>query len=359
LASMNGNTTAFPFITNSSGVWETSNKDYWTSGFFAGELWEMYARTNNPYWEQQATIWTTPLQSEDTMPDNTGFRIFNTYYPLYEATGNKAYAQIIFNAAASRVATYNAAVGAFHSTGFTSNSGNPAANFGVLTDHTMDLAMVYWAAKQTGNKAWATMALQTEKTIVNNMMRSNGSLSQWGFFNKTTGKLISLENSQGYSNTSTWARAQAWAIDSFSTAYQDTADPTMLSAAEKVANYFISHTPADHIPYWDFNAPNIPNTYRDTSAASIAAAGLLQLANVVTNTTTSAKYRSAAVAILNSLLSPSYLAEGTKSQGILLRGAWYVPAPEFNGDASTVWGDYYLLQAMNEYLNMPGTVPGT
>ncbi|HWE00853.1 MAG TPA: PA14 domain-containing protein [Tepidisphaeraceae bacterium] len=359
LADLNGKTTAFPTVTNSNGTWQTSNKDYWTSGFFAAELWQMYQRTNNSYWKQEATTWTLPLQSEDTQPDDTVFRIFNEYYPLYEATGNKAYAQVIFNAATARVATYNSAVGAFHSVEIPSHSGNPAANFGVLTDQTMDLSMVFWAAKQTGNTSWATKALQTEKTLMNNMMRPDGSVYQWGYFNSTTGKVVSLENNQGYSDASTWSRGQAWAINSFGTAYLDTGDSTMLTAAEKVANYFIGHLPADHIPYWDFDAPGIPNTYRDTSAASIAASGLLQLASLEKNSANATKYRSAAVAILNSLLSSSYLAKGSTSHGILLHGAWFVPSPINNGDASTIWGDYYLLQAMNEYLAMPHSLPGT
>src|SRR6185437_3510868 len=103
----------------------------------------------------------------------------------------------------------------------------------------------------------------------------------------------------------------------------------------------------------------IPNTFRDTSAAAIAASGLLQLSQLETNPAASLRYWAGGKAILSSLLSPSYLAQGSASHGVLLHGAWFVPAPENNGDASLVWGDYYLLEAMNEYVGTLGAVPGT
>jgi unsaturated chondroitin disaccharide hydrolase len=254
---------------------------------------------------------------------------------------------------------WNATVGAFSSVGVASHSGNPAANFGVLMDHMMDFSMVLWAAKQTGNQTWYNDALEHARTVAANFFRANGSVYQWGYFNSATGAFVDGENYQGYSDSSAWARAQAWAIYSFTVFYRETGAADFLADARRVADYYIANLPPDQIPYWDFNAPNIPNTYRDTSAAAIAASALLQLGKIDPDPTHATEYWNEGAAILNSLLSPAYLAEGTTSQGILLHGAWFVPAPEYNGDASCSWGDYYLLEAMNEYLGMPDALPGT
>jgi unsaturated chondroitin disaccharide hydrolase len=337
----------------------TSNVGNWTAGFFASEMWQMYSRTNDPTWKTDATTWTLPLSVDQTFTDDLTFRIFNAYYPMYEATGNAAYKQVIINAAASRVSTWNATVGAFSSVGVASHSGNPQADFGVLMDHMMDCSLVLWAAKQTGNKTWTAEALQHARTVAKDFFRANGSVYQWGYFDKATGKFVSGENYQGYSDSSAWARAQAWAIYSFSVVYRETGASDMLADARRAADYFIGHLPSDKIPYWDFNAPGIPTPFRDTSAAAIAASGLIMLSRLNTDATAASKYMTAGKSILTSLLSSTYLAKGTTSEGILQHGAWFVPPPENNGDASLVWGDYYLLEAMNEYMGMPHALPGT
>ncbi len=256
LAATGGNTAAYPDYTNAAGAWVDSNVYNWTAGFFPGELWQMYRRTNDPAWQQSATTWTLPLGINATyFTDDLTFRIFNAYYPLYQATGNPAYKQIILDAAAKRASTYNATVGSFSSVGVASHSHNPLANFGVLMDHTMDLSMVFWAAKQTGNTVWYNEALQTARTVAKNFFRINGSVYQWGYFDKATGKFISGENYQGYSDSSAWSRAQAWAIHAFTDVYRWTGAADMLADARRVSNYFVGHLPADHVPYWDFNAP--------------------------------------------------------------------------------------------------------
>ena len=179
------------------------------------------------------------------------------------------------------------------------------------------------------------------------MIRPDGGSYQWGYFNSTTGAFIDGETYQGYSNDSTWSRGQAWAILSFTTVAGMTGLPDILAGAQKVADYFVANLPSDSIPYWDFNVPTIPNTYRDTSAAAVAADGLLQLSALVTDPVAATKYRSAAQKILTSLSGPKYLAEGSNSLGILLHGAQNVPHDSNGNDVSLIFGDYYFLDAIN------------
>src|SRR6476469_9962444 len=104
--------------------------------------------------------------------------------------------------------------------------------------------------------------------------RQHGGTYQWGYWDTASGNFIDGETYQGFANESTWSRGQAWSIYSFSAIARDTGLSDVLSAARKVADYFIAHLPADSVPYWDFNSPDIPNTFRDSSAAAIAASGL-------------------------------------------------------------------------------------
>jgi unsaturated chondroitin disaccharide hydrolase len=117
-----------------------------------------------------------------------------------------------------------------------------------------------------------------------------------------------------------------------------------------VADYWVSHVPPDGVPFWDFASPDIPNTYKDTSAAAIAASGLLQLAKIDPDVSRRATYKAAAEKILNSLTTPGYLAEGSSSHGVLLHGAAFVPRKTPTADNSLIYGDYYLLEAMNRYV---------
>ncbi|MBT4485108.1 MAG: glucuronyl hydrolase, partial [Candidatus Latescibacteria bacterium] len=133
--------------------------------------------------------------------------------------------------------------------------------------------------------------------------------------------------------------------------YRETQNPEMLEAAQKVADYFIKNLPDDYVPYWDFNAPDIPREIRDSSAASIAASGLLELCTVVEEPADMDKYFTAAGNILISLCSPEYLAQGGDSYGLLSHATWKKPTDP-QADTSLIWGDYYFLEALHRYVKV-------
>ena len=208
------------------------------------------------------------------------FRLMTTYLPLYRADRQRAARQVLLNAAASKETEWNSTVGAFENMWGTSNSGNPAANFPVLMDQTTDMLLMLWASQQTGNQTYYNQALEQARKVIQYLIRPDGSIYQFGYFNSATGAFVDGENYQGYSNSSTWARGQAWAIYSLTGIAAETGQSDILAGAEKVANCFIDNLPSDYVPYWDFDDPSIPNTYRDSSAAAIAASGLIQLSTL-------------------------------------------------------------------------------
>jgi hypothetical protein len=189
-------------------------------------------------------------------------------------------------------------------------------------------------------------ALQTMK----NHVRADGSTYHVVEYDSSTGEVIERVTHQGYADASTWARGQSWGIYGFTMVYRETGDIRFLNTAQQIADYFIDHLPDDQVPYWDFDAPNIPQEERDSSAAAIAASGLLELSTLVMDREAQSKYRHTAQEILTFLASPIYLAEGTHSSGILLHGVGSHPS-NTEIDVSLIYGDYYFIEALTRYQN--------
>jgi unsaturated chondroitin disaccharide hydrolase len=159
-----------------------------------------------------------------------------------------------------------------------------------------------------------------------------------------------MQTHQGAADTSVWSRGQAWAIYGFTMVYRETGEKNCLTTAQRAADYFIDNLPADGIPYWDFDAPGIPDASRDASAAAIAASGLLELSSLATDDQHQEKYRTAAEKILSSLVSPAYLDEAKASQGILKHATGNHPGAG-EVDVSLIYGDYYFVESLLRYLH--------
>ncbi|MGC4031074.1 MAG: PA14 domain-containing protein [Tepidisphaeraceae bacterium] len=315
----------------------------WTSGTFAGAMWELNSTFAG--WDKAATEWTTPLATVEQVGDAFD-REWAAYLPYYNATGSTAAKKVLLKSAAVKMTAWNDKIQAFETPGLISHSGNKNANFGVLMDQTMDMAQLLWAGNATGDATYRTRVIAHMKTVAKYMIRADGSVFQRAYFNSKTGEFVVGENYQGYSDTSTWSRAQAWAMNSFATVAAATGDASLLTTARTVSNYFFTHTPSDGVPYWDFQSPNIPKTYRDTSAAAIAAQALAILTPMVPYDRQNL-YAAERDRILNSLTT-KYLAEGTTLKGVLQHGAANVPK-NTGVDASLMFGDYYFLRALNAY----------
>jgi unsaturated chondroitin disaccharide hydrolase len=337
---------------NSDGKWKVVTADDWASGFLPGAFWQMYQATGSSFWSDKARAWTLGLAGQASKTGDLAFRLLTTFRPLYNLTKDPTYRQILLDAAASKNAMWNEAVGAFRTDWRASTSGNPLANFGVLMDQTTDVELILFAARELNDPVLYDRALRHTRTVISHLIRADGGSYHWGYFNSVSGEFVGGETYQGYSNDSTWARGQAWGIYSLSTIARETAQPDILDAAQRMADYFIAHLPVDSVPFWDFNDPSIPATWRDSSAAAVVASGLLQLSQITLDAARSAGYRAAAERMLASLASAGYLAEtNTISRGILLHAAQNVPNDPngWGNDVSLIYGDYYFLEAINRY----------
>jgi unsaturated chondroitin disaccharide hydrolase len=345
----------FPFAGGQMGTWTTVGASDWTSGFFPGELWLLYQATGSAQWLTDAKNWTAPLASQATETDrhDVGFIIGESFGNGYRLTGDPTYKSEILTAAASLATRYNPTVGAIKSWSF-----SPWQNqFPVIIDNMMTLGPLQWGATHGGDPSWAVDAATHAQTTIEYLVRGDGSTYQLVNFNPTTGARAVPEYYQtgGLSATSVWSRGQAWGLYGFVQAYEATGNPAFLATAEDLAAYFFRHLPSDYVPYYDFDAPVTPMPRRDTSAAAIAADGLVMLSTVAKTPAERATYLTEAEDILGSL-SSSYLAPAS-GEAVLIDGSVSVPT-DYEADTALIYGDYFfteaLLRLQNELEGKPG-----
>lgn len=350
LADLNSDASKYPNLTKPDGTWEIINHTQWTSGFWPGVLWEIYRFTGGSTWLDNAIKWTTPLGSQTQKEGDLAFRFMPTYLPLYEYSKNSAHRDVLLKAAAAKNAMWNETVGAFQTTWYFTHTDNAKANFAVLLDMTTDLELLMWAGRETGNQQYIDRAIRHFEKVITALMAPDGGTRHFGMFDKATGQFQGNETYQGYADNSTWGRGQGWAIYSFATMARDTGRADFLAAAQKVADYYLANMPADGVTYWDFNDPAIPAAYRDSSAAAVAADGMLQIAKRITDPA-AAKYQQGAEKILKSLISNYLISDPVTStqRGLLRHGALDVPHRPAASDVTLIFGDYYFLHALNRY----------
>ncbi len=334
----------------------------WTGGFWPGALWYMYEYTNKPVWKEAAIKWTETLESNqfNTNHHDIGFMMYNSYGNGYRLTHNEKYKDILIQSAKSLCKRYNEKVGAIKSwNDKPSLDGKDTMHYPVIIDNMMNLELLFFASKITGDTIYKHIAIKhAEKTMLNHL-RADYSSYHVVDYDTITGKAIHKETNQGFAHNSTWTRGQAWGVYGFTMSYRETGDKRFLNTAIKMADFFIDNNrlPSDKIPNWDFNvneagytspatAQSNQLTYipRDASAAAILASALLELSNYAG--TKGAKYKSTANQILTSLSSANYLAKPGANNGFLLMHCTGNANRVSEVDKPLMYGDYYLLEAL-------------
>lgn len=342
-----GDTVAYPRTAGPEGRWKTVSIYDWTSGFFPGILWYMSELTHDTAMTRAAERWTTgltPIRFYAGSHD-IGFMIYCSFGNGYRLTGSAAYKQTILQTAHTLTTRFNPVVGCIKSWD------GQRWQYPVIIDNMMNLELLFWASKNGGAQHLYDVAVTHAETTMRNHFRSDGSTCHVVSYDTLSGNVLSKGTAQGYADSSCWARGQAWAIYGFTMTYRFTRDKRFLATAEHAADYFIGHLPADHVPYWDFNAPKIPNEPRDASAGAIAASALLELSGYATTIAGKEKYVNAAVSILSSLSSEAYLNTSTSGRGFLNHAVGHRPAGS-EIDVSLIYGDYYFLEALVRYKQM-------
>lgn len=313
----------------------------WTSGFFPGELWYMYEYTQDDFWKKKAQEFTAPIEDQKTNggTHDMGFKMYCSFGNGYRLTKDAAYKDILLESAATLITRYKPAVGCIRSW----DHGRDKWQCPVIIDNMMNLELLYWAFRESGDSVYYKVATNHARTTMKNHFRDNYSSYHVIDYDTITGNVLHKHTHQGYSHESAWARGQAWGLYGYTMCYRETKLPEFLSMAENIAKYIFTNPtmPEDMVAYWDFDAPGIPNEPRDASAAAVMACAMYELS--MYNAGKAGQYKEWADTIVESL-SKHYRAKQQGDYGFLLLHS--TGAHNFERDVPLVYADYYFLEAL-------------
>jgi unsaturated chondroitin disaccharide hydrolase len=324
--------------------WSTTGPGGWTSGFFPGILWYLYQYTEDDTLRLLARQWTVGLENQKTAnTHDVGFMINNSFGHGYRIGKIDSYKQTTLDAAAHLGSRFNPTIGAIKSWDWSDRWQYP-----VIIDNMMNLELLFWAADNGGAAQLKEIAITHAETTIHTHIRPDGGTFHVVDFDPVTGEVLGKCTHQGYADSSTWARGQAWGIYGFAMTYRETQQEQFLQTAEKLAGYFIDHIPDDHVPYWDFQAASISGQPRDASAGAIAACGMLELA--LTAGEKSMLYRTTAEKIVTALASDDYLVKDPNFPALLMHSTGNYPGGS-EIDIPIIYADYYFVEALLKIYN--------
>jgi unsaturated chondroitin disaccharide hydrolase len=336
----------FPMYT-SGGRWQHGGESWtdWTAGFLAGLLWKFAERTGDSKWRERAEHYSRLLEQRKTDRNvhDLGFIFLNSYLPWFRATGDQRLNEVLIEAGRTLAKLFQP-------------KGQYLASFigtqSLFIDIMMNVPLIFYAAQQSEDAELEKIARAHCLTTRDRLVRWDGSTAHEGLFDVNTGEFVGQSTHQGLRADSAWARGLAWSMYGFSQVYALTQDREFLAVADRNADYWITHLPKDHVPYWDFhadlNAAKPWGAQKDSSAGAIAASALLDLERQTDDNDRARAYRDTAEAMLDALVQPEYLAIETPGwEGILKHGVYHT-AKNLGVDESVMWGDFFLIEALTK-----------
>ena len=331
-------------IANGQTKWRLVNYKDWCSGFYPGILWYMYEYTADTKWKIKADSFSktlTPLAYNPAYDHDLGFQMYCSFGNGLRLTGDTGYKRILLATADTLATLFNPTAGTILSW---PRDIQKLGGHNTIIDNMINLELLFWASKNGGSKKLYDIAVAHANTTMQNHFRPDYSSYHVIVYDTITGKAVRKITHQGYSDSSMWARGQSWAIYGFTMCYRETKNAAYLNFAQKCADRYLKNLPEDYIPYWDFNAPDIPNAPKDASAAAVTASALIELSTMVSDKTKAADYKMKAEKMLASLSTDKYQSRNV-NDAFLLHCTGHKP----NGgeiDASIIYGDYYYMEAL-------------
>jgi unsaturated chondroitin disaccharide hydrolase len=261
-----------------TGDWRTTPDGDWTGGFWIGQLWLAASATGDPRYR----AWAEPLAERlrSRIEARTVFKSFPAYYGaalgaiLHEAPAAR---DVGVRTAQSFAALYAPAL-RLVPLGAQAEEGAHVGPTETSIDSLQTAPFLFWASRVAGDATLREIAEHHAETIIHLHLREDGSFIQSSSLDAGTGTLVRHYTHKGYSDTSTWGRAQAWGMLFATLSYvADRRREAWIAAAGRGADWWLSHAPADRVAFWDFDDPAIPDTERDTAATAIATAALVKL----------------------------------------------------------------------------------
>lgn len=335
---------AFPKTYNkTSYTLVTSRSNLWSSGYYSGSLLYLFELTGDRTFYKEASRLLASLNSEQYSTNNhdLGLMMNSSFGNAYRLLPSAEFKKVIINSAKSFITRYNPKVG-----GIRSNEKNLEV-FSVTIDNLDDGELLCRATQLSGDSTYLKVAIANANSIMKNQYRPDFSCWQFVDYDPKTGEVLKKRNEKGLDDMSSWSRGQAWGLYGFTMMYRETKDIKYLNQAINILNYILTHRnlPKDKVPYWDFDATDIPYAPRDASSAAIICSSLLQLRKFV-EPNLSAEYKKLAVQIFKTISSAKYrVPKGTTGGFILDHCVGDFPANS-EIDVPTICGDYFYLESL-------------
>lgn len=319
----------------------------WSASFWPGMLWLAYDLTGSEGYRDAAAAHVRSFarrveQRVDLATHDLGFLYTLGCVTAWRRTGDAAARGAALAAAEHLLARVLEPAGIIQAWG---DLNDPRQRGRTIIDSLMNTPLLFWASQTSGDARFARAARRHAAQLRDHILRADDSTFHTFYWDVRSGRALRGETEQGNSDESCWARGQAWGIYGFALNHRHTGDASLLAAAQRCAEYFLARLPADRVAYWDLEFTDGSAQPRDSSAAAIAAAGLMELADQLPRGARRERYCAAAGEILASLIHGYSGAAHPHSNALLLHGVYDMPKG-VGVDEGTLWGDYFYLEAL-------------
>jgi unsaturated chondroitin disaccharide hydrolase len=340
-------TAQFPSPVGKDNIYAPIPNNYWTTSFWTGMIWLAYEFTGDRKYRQVAEHHLESFrqrldQRVETSTHDLGFLYTLSCVAGYKLTQNEAAKTTAVAAADLLMTRYFEKAGIIQAWG---NLDDPKERGRMIIDCCMNLPLLYWASITTGDSKYKDAAYRHAVQAGKYLVRADSSTFHTFYMDTETGAPKFGKTSQGFSDSSCWARGQAWGVYGFVLSFVYTRDSSFIGLAKRLADYFLQRLPADSICYWDLVFTS-GNEERDSSGAAIMACGLLELIkHLPPNDPDGIRYHEAALKIVASL-SRDYTTRDLPNSNALLLHSVYVKSTGLGVNECCIWGDYFYFEAL-------------
>jgi len=334
----------------------TENRD-WTTGFWTGEIWLSYeyrkekgkeaAEKLKNAGEIQIDSFLNRIENKiEVDHHDMGFLYSPSCVAGYKLIGSRKGREAAIKAAEQLITR-------FHPVGEFIQAWGPMdapENYRLIIDCLLNLPLLYWASEETGDAKYRDIAEKHIHTAIKNVIREDYSTWHTFFFNMETGEPERGATCQGYRDGSAWARGQAWGIYGSALAYKYTKRAEYIDIFKNVTQYYLEHLPKDMVPFWDLEFTDGDDQPRDSSSASIAACGMLEMIKYM-EAEDAGIYKKYAMQILKSVYDNYAVKNADESNGLVLHSTYSNHSPyntcnHYGVDECNLWGDYFYMEAL-------------
>jgi hypothetical protein len=277
-----------------------------------------------------------------TNTHDLGFMLYCSFGQGYRLTGNRHYLDVIKEGTQSLLTRWNDRLGVIKSW-----ESGPKWQYPVIIDNMMNLEMLCFMTRETGDRRYERIAERHANTTMKNHFREDYSTFHVVSYDTITGQPHAKNTHQGYADGSSWSRGQAWGLYGYTMMYRETLNPRYLRQAQQIGKFLMNHPrlPEDKVPYWDYDAPDIPNAKRDASAAAIMASALIELSQLDPSEL-APQWLALAKKQLRTLSAPEYLAKEGEQGGFIIKHGVGFHRAGAEVDVPLTYGDYYYVEAL-------------